>query len=346
MSNIIKNLLLVCISIFMLLFVFEIFLRFIPFVGSASYTQPVDKTSPIPHLKPNHKYVNAWGWNGKIAIEHVTNSYGFQTPVEFYEDQVANCIFGDSYVVASQVKAEDSFHGILTNSGFTVYPFGKSTLALADYIVLVKWALNNFNCKKIIFNIEINDFFLSSMYYYFDFTNNGKITLIPFTAPLIKEILRRSALANYLVRNLRFGGIKNLITLKRSSFMDFGKTEDLVNVDKDKMKRSYLTIDYFFEELKELNISYQNILFILDGDRLRIYDGGEYQKSYHWHISEYFMEKSKDNKIKLINLQPVFESDFSKNKKEFNYPFDYHWNEYGHYIVANQIEKSNFLILH
>ena len=345
MNNIIKNLLLVCISIFILLFVFEIFLRFVPFVGTASYTQPVDKTSPIPHLKPNHKYVYALGWNGKVAIEHTTNSYGFQTPIEFYKDQVATCIIGDSYVEASQVKAEKSFHGILTNSGFTVYPFGKSTLALADYIVLVKWALNNFNCKKIIFNIANNDFKMHSMFYYFDYTDNGRIILIPFTVSLIKKILRRSALANYLYKNLQITGIKNLITLKfmNISFLDFGQSVDMINVDKDIVKRSYLAIDYFFEELKQLNIDYENILFILDGDRLRIYDGGEYQKSYHRYMSEYFMEKSKNNNIKFINLQSVMKSDFSKNKKEFNFPFDYHWNEYGHYIVANQIEKSNFL---
>ena len=81
MKILIKNLLLVCISIFILLFVFEIFLRFIPFVGTASYTQPVDKTSPIPHFKPNNKFVYAQGWNGKIVIEHTTNSYGFATPI-------------------------------------------------------------------------------------------------------------------------------------------------------------------------------------------------------------------------------------------------------------------------
>ena len=47
----------------------------------------------------------------------------------------------------------------------------------------------------------------------------------------------------------------------------------------------------------------------------------------------------------LLFCTSVFRSDFSKNKKEFNFSYDYHWNEYGHYIVANQIEKSNFLTL-
>ena len=61
-------------------------------------------------------------------------------------------------------------------------------------------------------------------------------------------------------------------------------------------------------------------------------------------MNRYIIEKCKDKKIKFIDLHFVFESDFSKNKKKFNFPFDYHWNEYGHYVVANQIEKSNFLI--
>ena len=85
--SIFEKLLLVCISCFTVLIILEIFLRFVPFVATASYTQPVNKTSPIPHLKPNNKYVYALGWNGKVAIEHVSNNYGFQTPVDFYKDQ-------------------------------------------------------------------------------------------------------------------------------------------------------------------------------------------------------------------------------------------------------------------
>ena len=124
------------------------------------------------------------------------------------------------------------------------------------------------------------------------------------------------------------------------TFLDFGHSVDINTVDKDIIKRSYLTIDYFFKELEHLNIDYENILFILDGDRLRIYDGGNYQKSYHSHMSKYFVEKSKDNNIKFINLQSVMKSDFSKNKKEFNFPFDYHWNEYGNKVAAHIVEEE------
>ena len=169
--------------------------------------------------------------------------------------------------------------------------------------------------------ITDNDFVFGNIkgsgLHYFDYANNGNIEIVPYAPSELKKILRRSALANYLYKNLQITGIKNLITLK---FLDISTIDlvffsvDMDNVDKDIVKRSYLAIDYFFEELKHLNIDYENILFILDGDRLRIYNGGDYQKSYHKHMSEYFMEKSKDNNIKFINLQPVFESDFSKNK--------------------------------
>ena len=71
----------------------------------------------------------------------------------------------------------------------------------------------------------------------------------------------------------------------------------------------------------------KNILISLDGDRLHIYNGSKNQESLIMNMNSYIIEKCKDN------------------KKKINFPFDYHWNEYGHYIVANQIEKSNFLIL-
>jgi hypothetical protein len=270
----IKNLTLALGSACLFLLVVEILLRQASFVATPPLIQPVNKTSPIIHFKPKHKYVFATEWNGEIIVGHTTNGYGFNTAIEFDRGKVANCVIGDSYVEAMHVNAEDSFHGILSGLGFTVYPLGISGSSLSQYVAFAKWAISNFKCKRLLFVIVINDFDESLIsykknpgYHYLDDNNNGELKLIPYQVSGFKSFLRKFALVNYLYDNLKITGrVNRFINPKRF---------DSRNADGqgDKLMLSKSAIDYFFHELKTVNLSSNQMAMVLDGDRHSIYDG-------------------------------------------------------------------------
>jgi len=72
----IKNLTLALGSACLFLLVVEILLRQASFVATPPLIQPVNKTSPIIHFKPKHKYVFATEWNGEIIVGHTTKVMG------------------------------------------------------------------------------------------------------------------------------------------------------------------------------------------------------------------------------------------------------------------------------
>ena len=90
--NLVKNLVIALSAICLSLILIEIILRQASFVATPALTQNVDKTSPIIHYKPNNKYTFAKEWNGKIVVEHITNSFGFNTPIRFDKAKKTNCI--------------------------------------------------------------------------------------------------------------------------------------------------------------------------------------------------------------------------------------------------------------
>jgi hypothetical protein len=312
-------------------------------VATPTLTPPVDKTSPIIHLKPNHQFVFAKEWNGKNVVKHTTNSYGFNTSIKFDKNISSNCIIGDSYVEARQINTEKAFHGILSRQGYTVYPIGISGTPLSQYLAFSKWAISNFSCKRIIYVIVDNDFDESILSdnnfpgsHYFNDKSEGELKLIPYQVSAVKWVLRKSALANYLFSNLEISKIFKSKKVKSA--------DEESEKDEQRVKLAISAINYFFQELKSLSLPPDKIIMVLDGDRRAIYNGHDNRKGYNMSAYNHFISKSKENGISIIDLHPVFQADFSKQKKVFSYPFDYHWNEYGHSIVAEQIANSHLLM--
>ena len=57
-----------------------------------------------------------------------------------------------------------------------------------------------------------------------------------------------------------------------------------------------------------------------------------------------FINQAKKEGYSVLDMKPVFLADYSRNNKKFNSPYDAHWNEYGHFVVAENILKKINLI--
>ena len=335
--------------VFIVIFIIiEIILRHIPFIASSSITQPIDKTSKIMHLKPNHEFVISRQWNGINYIRHKTNNYGFNTSINFDEMKEANCLIGDSYIEAFHIKPEEAIHGILNEKNYVVYPFAKSGAPLSTYLGFAKFLVNNFNCKKIIFFLIEGDFIESfakfTGHFYFDEAEKGNLDLIPFHPSVFHQILTQLAIVNYLYKNLGIAA-----TFKFARRGRYLRDQATFQLEADKFDYAYKisiakkAVDIFIKEIQELNYNLSDITFVLDGDRYSIYAGNESRSSYNKDIFNYIISESLKNNINLLDLHPKFLSEYKNKKKKFNFSDDYHWNSYGHSFIATQIEKNNIL---
>ena len=277
----------------------------------------------------------AMGWNGKINVESITNNYGYVTPIPFNKHDKVNCIIGDSNVEGSLVEFSHSFHGILYNKGYNIYPIAISGSSLSDYLIFTEFALNNFNCQKIILVIMDNDFDESMQrrpaHHYFDEFDEGKLKLISYKPSKVKILLRKFAIPNYIIKNLKARVVISQL---------FNKNYNKGIVD---INQSKTAIDIFFQHLSKISFKTENILFVLDGDRRSIYNNKLNEKSEISEAFNYFKTKSANYKIKFLDLDPIFQLYYSTNNKIFSFGHDFHWNEYGHSIVADEIIKSEFL---
>ena len=333
------NFIIIFFSIFFTLFLIEVFLRLFSLSATSSQLQPVNYKNPIQHFKPDHEFRYANGWNSNINITHRTNNFGYNTFVNFKKNEEVKCIIGDSYVEALQVKNEDSFHGILNKKGIRTYPFGISGNALSDYVVIFKYLVKNFNCSKYIFLIINNDFEESLKKivskHHFDTEKNGELGLVEYKPSFKKKILRQSALVNYIYKNLN---ITNFGVIKKRLFNKI-KPNPYGNLNYNLSK---IAIDYFFSHLVEYNSEIKNIIFIIDGNRMQIYEKDKDMFKDLSLIFKYFMNKSSIYNIKYIDLHNIFSLDYEINNKLFNFENNYHWNEYAHTIVSNELLNSNY----
>ena len=139
-----------------------------------------------------------------------------------------------------------------------------------------------------------------------------ELVLVNYKPSLFKILIRESALVNYFYRQLEFKGIYRKIFDNNDKRY---QKNTYNNIDQKKEKRSREAIDEFINYIS-INSNSNDILFVLDADRISIYDNLKInEEKLQSKLFKYFQEYAKLKGIKVLNLDNYYVQDYKKNKK-------------------------------
>ena len=95
-------------------------------------------------------------------------------------------------------------------------------------------------------------------------------------------------------------------------------------------------------EISKLRPTYaerKKTIFVIDADRLPIYDKSLKESEYFIAQRQYFIKKINSYGFTVIDMKPIFFDHYLKNKQKFEFPNDKHWNSLGHKLVSQEIIK-------
>jgi hypothetical protein len=341
----------------------EVIFRILP-VSDSLKTQVVNDEHPIVHFKKNREVTLQTGANFSHWVQKKSNNFGYLSDVDFHPASEIQSnrvvVIGDSFVEASQVANEDTFHHRLMKIYplKKFYPIGVSGAPLSQYLAFAQFSEDNFKPSQYIFVIILNDFIQSWLKYenaarlhFFD--DNEKLVRQDYSPSFKKIIARESALVRYLVLDLKIQerivewteGPNQEITQTNSKEINNLKSEADAMLDKE-TKYAFRAGELFLEELARI-VGQKPVLLVLDGDRNDIYRGGSstrdittYPNRAYQHLVN---ESQRYSNLSVLDMHPEFRKHWRSFQQRFDFSYDYHWNELGHGKVADAIIKSGFI---
>jgi len=296
---VIGNALIVAVSIAFTLAMLEIVLRFVP-VAWAPPVQPTTADDPIQRYAPNTSFTWSLGWNFNVVNQGRINAQGYVADFDY--DTTATtplvAIVGDSFIEALQIPFDKTLVGrlqaALGNRG-RAYAFAQSGSPLSQYVAYVQHASTTYHPQKIVVAVVGNDFDESiyahrkrdGMYHLYPPSDgNFDFKLSPPAKPsLVERILRHSALAIYLARNV---GIANVLDRFRFATPQMGQTataadsgpasdlyvgQTLAAGDYARITEGKQVIAWFLKSLpRAASLAPRDIVILVDGMRPELYD--------------------------------------------------------------------------
>ena len=343
-------------------------LRFLPF-HTGLHSVRVNDNNPIYHFVPNRKFTYSRDWDFKNVHSRRTNNFGFVSDID-YDPHGAGpllVIIGDSYVEAAQNDYKDTVQARLSErvgSAGRVYAVAAGFAPLSQYLAWADFARDTFHPDALVVNVVGNDFDQSLLsvqhsssrdvfagMHYFVHDSGGQLQLVRIDleqAPL-RELLKSSALAQYLARNV---GVQNVVTRLSEAWQISRNKGDVPafvgNVpslaDDARIQDSKRVVDAFLNMLPEKSgLPPRRILITVDGLRPELYDEKELAKvetSYFAVMRRYLIEMAHNRGFEAVDLQPLFIERFQRTYQRSERSFDYHWNEVGHEVMAEGVATS------
>ncbi len=368
MRDIVLKIASISISFILIAVVFELGLRLMPY-NSGMVASHVDETQPVYRFLANRDFQYSQDWDMKNArVRHINND-GFVSDVDYRVDDTRPlvAVIGDSFVEAVHVDWAQSVHGQLHDAmqpKARVYAFGAASAGLAQYLAWAEYARDTYKPQKLVVSIIGNDFLQSliepgaavmggfaGMTY---FTTDGKGGLALMRSDrgrdsFIKSILRKSALVNYLYRNMQVTAIKRKIVNLLEDVRGDEKTEKYVAytyaaTSDDDIALAKSQIDMFLRILPAMSgLAPQDIVLTIDGLRPDVYDDEEFaavQDSFPAKMGRYLVEKGTARNYEVIDLNPYFIQRHKETAQLFEFPYNGHWNANGHTVMADAVLQS------
>jgi hypothetical protein len=344
-------------SILFLLVLMEVFLRFLPVNEGFNFVE-VDKDDPVFRAIPDQDVVSSLHWDFFAAQTLHVNNAGFRNDQDYGRDhgKPLIAVIGDSYVEAIQVPYAETFFGRLEKNlkpKAEVYSFGFSGAPLSQFLIWSQYAQQNFKNDYLAVNIAGGDFAESlsrykqgpGFHHYAECGETGYcLELVEFSRSRLGAALKHSALARYLVYNLRVLSLSQSGEALWSSLFQAAAEPAYVgnvSVDADDQRRrdSELAVDLFLKNIPDLaGLPPERITFVFDG-RLYEQPEGSFDQSYFGRMRHYFMTRARNLGFGVIDMRPVFSQHYKEHGARFESPRDGHWNALGHELVAAELER-------
>lgn len=328
----------------MFVLVAEVLFRLLP-VSTATrtgyYLDPMILTYP-----PHHRWRMATGWDLRNPQTLQANNLGFASERDFIPDARALALIGDSFVEASMLDARDR-PGVQLERALggarPVYAMGGPGSALLDYAERIRYAYRHLEVHEFVILMEGGDVRQS-------FCGSGNIhgpcldrvtlelrteTLTP--PSLAKQVLRQSALAQYLGSQLKFDVRRVLAAaFTRSSHKPVDGSDepraapDLAEPTRQltaaEQARVDAVTDAFVRRVAEVAPNARVTLVVDGGRRPSGRSLGDTQLERHR-----FIENMRDRGYKVVDGTQVFASHWMNSQLSLSVgPYDGHMN--GHAI--------------
>jgi len=337
-----KNLFLFFTSLILTILFIEIILNFFP-VTSITRTKPLFSYSEpfeVSSDKLSKKKFSLYTWDMKKPIARYTNNYGFFSNFNYEKNFEGIFVVGDSYVEAVQVAFEDTFHQVLSKKiNKKIYNIAISGAPLSQYEAYVSQICREFKPQKIIISIVENDF-IESLYEnraragFFHYHKNGKLLPTYYNVSSFRKIANKSSLIKYLYFHLH---INSKLVYIMKYFFD--KTNYGLHVS-GSLESKISSANIFLRNMKNYCLDPENIVFVIDANRIHDSNNIYSNKPLQIDILKYFESQARKNGYNVVSLHYSMQEHYKRNGLKFEFLNDGHWNEFGHKIVADTVLSS------
>ncbi|MFN7665388.1 MAG: hypothetical protein ACK520_16105 [Inhella sp.] len=329
----------------------ELLLRLLP-VSTA--TMVADHLGAgIPTVPPHHRWTKATGWDLRNAQTLQANAQGFAARHDFVTHPQAVALIGDSFVEASMLPAPDRLDAQLESrlAGRPVYAMGSPGSSLLDYGHRLRWAVSRFGVREAVIFMEHLDVAQSRC-------DSGNVTsvcwsawddrMVPVAAAepgALKRVLRHSALAQYVLGQLRLDGATlwaNVLHQARPAqghevgqrkavpppLLSTLPLSDLERTATDRIA------GLFFEQLDGLPV---RVVLVVDASRIDLNRGDTGSGP----ARDHFIALARARGLTVVDMAPVFAEHRRRSPLALEVgPYDSHLNALGLSLVAQEAARA------
>ena len=331
-----------------LLLLLELGCRVLPVSTSTEtgyYTDPVILTYPA-----RHRWVVSTGWDLRNAQRMQANNLGYAAQHDFVPNEHAVALIGDSFVEASMLNIAERPAAQLERQlrSRPVYAMGGPGTALLDYAERVRYAVEHLGVRDFVILMEQGDVRQS-------LCGSGNVngpcldpkTLAPRVETLPpsgpgKRLLRQSALAQYLVSQLRVTsrGLFNKLWLPaKSAVAQHSELKATVVQAKAEQVQAMHVVDVvgstFFERIKPHVRG--KLIIVLDSDR-RAIESGALQPD---PARQRFIDLARAAGAVVVDTAPIFAAHAARSPLKLEVgPYDGHFNALAVGLVTQAVAEA------
>jgi hypothetical protein len=350
----------VVIAAFVFALFLEIVLRFLP-VCDGGHRQPVNQEHPVFKFEANRTYQWSQGWRFTLHNKISVNNDGFISSIDYAPGAGGPlvAVIGDSYVEALMVPYEETGQGRLMEAlrdQARVYSFAIRGSPLSQYLAFAEYARDKYRPDAMVFAIVGNDFDESLLaykdepgYFYFAEQDDGRLELelVDFVPSNAKALVRKSALARYMMINLELMMLPSRLRARSAGGDPAAKYAGNTRADTspERVRDSKRAVDAFLAELPARSgLDPSRILLVVDGFRPHMYDPemlAKVEGSYFHIMRDYIIERAAEVGFGVSDMHVVFTEHYAEHGERFEYPTDTHWNSLGHEMFFEEMYRSN-----
>jgi len=333
--------------------VLELALNFLP-VNSSLAIVPATAQAPVFHYQPNQSFIFSIGWDLRNVNRGHVNNAGFMNGQDYRKQDAKPllAVVGDSYIEARMIPSPETLQGRLASMltrDFRVYSFAGGGAGLSQFLIWAQHAVRDYGARAVIINVAAVDFDRSFVEYrqsplYWDYAadESGQLSLrlIEYHRSTFRALLSKSALARYLILNLR---IAQAIRAPSLALPNAQGQATMADLDPRRLKISHAVIEAFFRDLRAMvDLPPDRVAFTMDGyhypEAAAAGAGGYFDL-----MRRAFRAKAEALGYGFIDLDPLFFAHYLAHHETFEIPDDGHWTATAHGVAAEAVLASQFL---